>query len=268
MDERRKFEAVTEREDSHQDVAPRRGVVSCRRRARLREVVGHLMSCSSSATSASLLKHSALRTLPTRSLPASSRTLPGLMLHNAICQFWATHMDTALTIYSNAQYMFGAQHHRGNTLMAALMHRYLRDSRHGGQATKIPPVSARLEIRTRKAFLQNVWLSVAAKMGLAGRRRVGEFLLVMLCSDAQPSELLPLRARQQVPPTSSVTSTCSILIAPRNDGHCTETNLTDVSILLDWLGMPLDGKGRARCADGNKEALVVPFPSTSSGQNS
>ena len=60
-------EAVTEHEDSHQDVAPRRGAMSCRRRAQLR-LDGHLMSCSSSATSATLLEHRALRTLATRKL--------------------------------------------------------------------------------------------------------------------------------------------------------------------------------------------------------
>ena len=34
-------------------------------------------------------------------------------------------MDTALTIYSHAHSMFGVQHHRGDTLMAAFIHRYL-----------------------------------------------------------------------------------------------------------------------------------------------
>ena len=44
----------------------------CRRRARLRQVVGHLMICSSSATSASLLEHLSLRTVATRNF-ASKR---------------------------------------------------------------------------------------------------------------------------------------------------------------------------------------------------
>ena len=44
-------DAVTACENSHQDVASRRGALSCRRRARLRQVVGYLLSCSFSATS-------------------------------------------------------------------------------------------------------------------------------------------------------------------------------------------------------------------------
>ena len=61
-------ETVTEHEDRHQDVASRRGTMSCRRRAWSRQDIGHLMRCSSSATSASLLEHSALRTVATRKL--------------------------------------------------------------------------------------------------------------------------------------------------------------------------------------------------------
>ena len=48
------------------DTSSRRRV--SRRRARLRQAVGHLMSCWSSATSASLIEHCALRTLATRKL--------------------------------------------------------------------------------------------------------------------------------------------------------------------------------------------------------
>ena len=49
---REESETDTEHEDSHQGTAQRPGVVSCRRRARLREVFGHLMTSSSSPTSA------------------------------------------------------------------------------------------------------------------------------------------------------------------------------------------------------------------------
>ena len=89
-------------------------------RARLRQAVGHLMSCSSSATSASLLEHRVLRTLAARKL--YQQTLEHFLRSLPVLE--DTQMDTALTIYSNAQYMFGVQHHRINTLMAALMHRY------------------------------------------------------------------------------------------------------------------------------------------------
>ena len=48
-------ETDTEHKDSHQDAAPRPGVVSCRRRARLRQVVGHLVSCSCNTLMAALM---------------------------------------------------------------------------------------------------------------------------------------------------------------------------------------------------------------------
>ena len=168
-----------------------------------------------------------------------------------------TQMDTVLTICSIAQYMFLVQHHRGNTLMAAVTHRNPRYSRHrGGEVPRFHRCLRGRKLLTpsgkRKALPLNVWLSIAAKLGLAGRRRMGAFLLVMLCSYAQPSELLPMRARQLVPPTSSVTSSWSLLIASQEHGQCTKTNLTDVSILLDWL----DGKGRVHSADRRQKKLL------------
>ena len=98
------FEAVTKHEDSHQDVA-RRGAMSCRRRDRLLRIVGHLMSCSSSAMSASLLEHSVLRTLATEKFYL--QTLEHFLLSVAkrnLLIFNDTQMITALTVYSNAHY--------------------------------------------------------------------------------------------------------------------------------------------------------------------
>ena len=65
-----------------QDVAPRRGAVSCLWRARLRQIVGHLMICTSSRTLASILTHCALHTLATRKLYRHTPpTLPHLCFH-------------------------------------------------------------------------------------------------------------------------------------------------------------------------------------------
>ena len=70
-------------------------------------VVGHLMSCSSSATSASLLEHRALRTLAVRNF------YQHIFEHFLTCcesQFAnfgrRTKIDLALPTHSNAQYMF------------------------------------------------------------------------------------------------------------------------------------------------------------------
>ena len=242
--------------------SPRRSAVSLRRWARLRQVVRHLM-CSSSATSTSLLEHRALRTLATNRLPTifltfvASRKLP-------ISD--GAQVDVALTTNSNAQYMF-----RG----AAPSWQHTDGCRHaqispilqtrGWQATKIPSVSARMVLlalgHTRKYVPLNVWFPNR-------RTRLGESAAhgrsLLPC---RPSELLPMRTRQLVPPTSSVTQSWSLLVPPRVDGQCTKTSLTDASILLD----------RKWCRWVEKvvailhlvEALVFPFfPTTSSGQNS
>ena len=125
-------------------------------------------------------------------------------------------MDTAFTNYCHAQYMLRSA---APPWQHTLMHSYPRYSRHGG--AKLPRFHRFLRGwkllspgRTRKPFLPSVWLSLVAKLGLAGRRRMGAFLVVMLCSSARPSGLLPLRAWQLVPPTSSVSRSWSLLIAP------------------------------------------------------
>ena len=143
--------------------------MSCRRRARLRQVVGH-SSCSSSATPASLLEHGALRTLATRKL--YQQTLEHfltLVAERKLTILGDTYVGTAPQTYSNAQYMFGVQQHRGSTLTAALMHRYPRYSRHGEDSAGVCEAgNCSLQVRTRKAFPQYVWLSLAATTGLGG----------------------------------------------------------------------------------------------------
>ena len=82
--------------------------------------------------------------------------------------------------------------------MVAIMHRYPWYSRHRGG--KLPRFHWCLRgwklltpERTRKVFLLSVWLSVAAKLGLAGRRLMGAFLQIMLCSYARlPVHVLAL----------------------------------------------------------------------------
>ena len=84
-----------------------------------------------------------------------------------------------------------------------------------------------------------MWISIAAKLGLAGRRRMGappSPLLVTLCSYAQPSELLPLHARQLVPTTSLVTG--SWCAATRWTTHSNQS----------------DGKGRVPSAEGKQRS--------------
>ena len=120
------------------------------------------MGCSSLRDVSISPGHRTLRTLATQKLYqqalehfltfVAKRSLPILE---------DTQIDTALTIYSNAQYMFGVLHHRGNTLTAAIMHRYPRYSRHEGG--KLPRFHRCLRgwklltpRRTRKAFPLNV----------------------------------------------------------------------------------------------------------------
>ena len=117
----------------HQVAAPR-PVVSCRRRSRLRQVVGHLLVLRD----VSIRSGTALRTLATRKLYQQTleHFLPFVAKHslpNAVCPFWRTRRRLRLsqftaTLNTCLEYSITG----GNTLMAAFMHRYHPYSRHGG----------------------------------------------------------------------------------------------------------------------------------------
>ena len=109
-------EAVTQHEHSHQDVASRRGAMSCRRRGRVLRVVGHLVSCSFSAMSASPLEHRVLRTLATRKLCLLTlEHFLYFLLQSANCFFNDTEMFTAPTFDSTVHYAFMSHTAAGTT---------------------------------------------------------------------------------------------------------------------------------------------------------
>ena len=85
---------------------------------------------------------------------------------------------------------------------------------------------------------------------------MGAFILVMLHSCARASEPLPLRVRHLVAPTPLVPRSWSLLIAPREDGQCMNTNLTD---LLVWKCCHWMEKVVVILQTGDKGALVFPF---------
>ena len=145
---------VTEHEDRHQDVASRRGAVSCRRRAWSRQDIGHLMRCSTSATSTSLLEHSALRTVASRKIVQQTlEHFQTTVADRKLSILDNTETDTDLTMYSNTQDMFWVQHHRGNTLMAALTSPMLETRR--WQATKISLMSAGWKLLTPRSHTKS-----------------------------------------------------------------------------------------------------------------
>ena len=169
-------------------------------------------------------------------------------LPKVVCPLEDTQMDTALTTYSNAQYMFGVQHNGGNTLMAALMQRYPR----------------LLKTRRWESFRQclrgwtiaHTW-SHAKKLypqtcGFKCSKTGGRFLLghvVQLSSAFGTSSVANTTVGTTKPLRSRIRA---LLSAPQADGQCTKTNLTDVSILLDWKWCPLDVEGRVHFAHGRQ----------------
>ena len=86
-----------------------------------------------------VLRDRALRTLAKRTLYQQTlENILTLVAERNLIFFYNTQMITALSFQRTAHYMFGVQHHRGNTLMAAFMHRF---PKYSGQP--VPPTSAR-----------------------------------------------------------------------------------------------------------------------------
>ena len=78
-----------------------------------------------------VVRDRALRTLARRKLYQQTlEHILTLVAERNMIIFHNTLMITALTFQCTAHYMFGVQHYRGNTLMAAFMHRYPQHSRY------------------------------------------------------------------------------------------------------------------------------------------
>ena len=124
-----------------------------------------------------------------QTLPANTRTFPDFCCQTQFAILQNTQMDTdphnvqQRSIHVLEYNITGEQHTDGCS--RAQVSSTLQTRR--WQTTKIPPVSARvdsclLRVAREKLVLLSVWLSIAAKLDLAGRRSMGTFFLVMLCS--------------------------------------------------------------------------------------
>ena len=89
----------------------------------------HVFSTASSASPSCWSLMSCSLVLRDVSIPTLAHLLTFAAESNLLV-FNDTQMITALAIYSNAHYMFGVKHYRGNTLTSGFMHKYHQHSRH------------------------------------------------------------------------------------------------------------------------------------------
>ena len=242
----------------HTNENPRRGSLWKRRRARLRQVVGHLTSSSSSATSSSLVEHGALASLVTPSL--CQLTLDNF-LNFAAHQNWPT-SSNAPVLRNTATPSTSLE--CKITRATCCVHRYRRCSRPGGgKALRFHRCVLGWTLmtlgRARKAFSLNVLCAIAAKLALAHHRRMAAFLLlVRFCSRDHRSWY-----RSAPPSPCGHPRVCSPFVLFRKIVRARRQNFTEVSIFLDWKWCLRMDKGRdhpARGRQGGARVFFLPLP--------
>ncbi|CAE7224534.1 unnamed protein product [Symbiodinium sp. CCMP2592] len=151
-------------------------------------------------------------------------------------------MDEALTKHFNDLFMMGHPAHRGDKVLASVMHRHPDFSKLG--AKKLPHAWRSLKGwrrlapgQSRLAFPLAVWAALACELRRMHQLRMAIFLLIGLSSYSRPSELLRVTVACLVAPSRRVTDHWSLVLNPEEGGTPSKVGEFDDSVLLDsaWL---------------------------------
>ena len=147
-------------------------------------------------------------------------------------------IDEALVVYLNHLFWLGNQPHRGDKLLAGLLHAYPEFGKYGSR--KVPRTWRALRGwrrlcpgRSRKPFPLAVWAAVASELRRRGYVSMAVFVLVALSSYSRPSELLRCTVYSLVPPLRNTLNEWSLLLSPEQEGHPSKTGEYDTSLTLD-----------------------------------
>ena len=150
----------------------------------------------------------------------------------------ATEMDAALTEYFNALFLQGHPAHRGNKVIASVMHHRPEFSRQG--TCKLPHAWRALKGwrklapgSSRQAMPLSVWAAFACEMRRLGFLQMAVFTMLCLSSYSRPGELLRCRVRNLVRPTPTISEFWCLLLIPEERQIPSKVGEFDDSVALD-----------------------------------
>ena len=151
-------------------------------------------------------------------------------------------LDATLVEYFNDLFMRGHPAHRGDKIIATVMHHQSEYSKLGSsrlpRAWRCLKGWRRLAPGTsRKAYPLGVWCAIALELKRLGHLQMAVFTLVGLSSYSRPSELLRCRAFSLVKPSPGITEFWSLLLNPEERMDRSKVGEFDDSIALDspWM---------------------------------
>ena len=147
-------------------------------------------------------------------------------------------LDIETVDYFNSLFWKGHQAHRGEKVIASVMHHYPKYGKIG--KSSLPKTWRALKGwrkltpgRSRLAHALGVWAAVSCQMRARGNLRMSLFNMLSLSSYARPSELLRIRLFSLVRPVATVNTSWCLLLSPEEGQRPSKTGDYDVSVALN-----------------------------------
>lgn len=148
------------------------------------------------------------------------------------------HLDRVLNSYFNHLFLQGFPGHRGDKIMAAVMHRHPEFGRQG--SLKLPHAWRSLKGwrrlapgASRLAYPLAVWAAICCEMRRKDQLQMALFTMIGLSSYSRPGELLRCRVCDLVRPSPTITEHWALLLNPEEKPERSKVGEFDDSVLLD-----------------------------------
>lgn len=147
-------------------------------------------------------------------------------------------LDAMLTRYFNHLFLQGHPAHRGDKILASVMHHHPQYGRQGTE--KLPHSWRSLKGwrrlgagSSRKAYPLAIWAAICCEMKRKGYLQMALFTMMGLSSYARPGELLRCRVYSLVRPSPSITEFWTLLLNPEERAERSKVGEFDDSLALD-----------------------------------
>ena len=149
-----------------------------------------------------------------------------------------TEMDACLNRYFNHLFLQGHPAHRGDKILATVMHHL---PQYGRQGTQRLPHSWRAlkgwrrlaPGSSRKAFPLAVWAAISCELQRRGYLQMALFTMMGLSAYTRPGELLRCRVYSLVKPSPTITEFWTLLLNPEERPERSKVGEYDDSVALD-----------------------------------
>ena len=205
-------------------------------RNRLKKYVGEIMEASSMGLS--LLEQKAIGERAGKYYMQEYQSLIKFANSLRLSLKTPTELDSCLNRYFNHLFLQGQPAHRGDKILATVMHHLPQYGRQGTQ--KLPHSWRALKGwrrlapgSSRKAYPLSVWAAISCEMQRRGYLQMALFTMMALSAYCRPGELLRCRVYSLVRPSPMITEFWTLLLNPEERPERSKVGEYDDSVALD-----------------------------------